>query len=240
MITIIPAIDLKDGRCVRLCQGRADDVKVYSEDPVEMAVHWVAEGAVYLHVVDLDGAFQGTPVHRELIAEIVKAAGVPVEVGGGLRTDADVASLLECGVDRAIIGTRAIAGRDALEPLVRKFGAGLAVGIDARDGMVQVKGWMETTSVKAVELAAAVDAAGVKTLICTDTGTDGMLKGTNVQAMAEVCAAVSCSMVASGGITTRQDVDALCDLKQDNLIGAIVGKALYEGRVSLKDLTRTD
>ncbi len=230
---ILPAIDLKDGRCVRLRQGRADDATVYSDDPVEMAKRWADAGGEYLHVVDLDGAFQGRPFHLDVIARIVAAISIPVEVGGGLRTDADVQMLLDAGVRRAIIGTRAFSDPDSLGDMVKQFGDRIAVGIDARDGRVQVKGWVETTDMLAVDLARKADALGVQTLIVTDTATDGMMVGTNVAAMDEVCKAVSCNVIASGGVTTPDDVHALTALGHANLEGAIVGKALYEGTTTL-------
>ncbi len=230
---ILPAIDLKDGRCVRLSQGRADAVTVYSDDPVAMAKHWVDEGGECLHVVDLDGAFQGSPAHLDIIEKIVAAIDIPVEVGGGLRTDDDIRRLLETGVTRAIIGTRAFSDPDSLAGTVEKFGEKIAVGIDARDGRVQVKGWVETTDMLAVDLARKADVMGVKTLIVTDTATDGMMVGTNVAAMDEICQAVSCNVIASGGVTAPKDVAALVALGHANLYGAIVGKALYEKTTTL-------
>jgi phosphoribosylformimino-5-aminoimidazole carboxamide ribotide isomerase len=233
---VIPAIDLKDGRCVRLRQGRAEDVQVYGEDPVEMARHWQAEGAKALHVVDLDGAFRGRPVHAGVVSAIVGAIDIPVQIGGGLRTDEHVRMMLDCGVARVIIGTRALAEPAALRRLAAEVGEHLAVGIDARDGLVQVKGWVETTDVKVVELASDVADAGVATIICTDTATDGMMRGTNVSGIDEVCRAVSCNVIASGGVTTAGDVRSLRALGHANLVGAIVGKALYEGTVTLGEL----
>ena len=235
-ILIIPAIDLKGGRCVRLRQGRADEVTTYSDDPVWMAKRWADEGAKYLHVVDLDGAFQGSPVHQEVISRMVAAVKIPVEVGGGLRTDQDLELLLGCGAARVILGTRAWSEPDQLKRLVDRFGHRLAVGIDARGGRVQIKGWTETTEEDAVALAKRADAMGVGTLIYTDTARDGMLDGVNAKAMDAICAAVSCSVIASGGVSCAADVKSLRDLKRPNLVGAIVGKALYEGRVKLKDL----
>jgi phosphoribosylformimino-5-aminoimidazole carboxamide ribotide isomerase len=235
-ILVIPAIDLKSGRCVRLRQGNADEVTTYSEDPVAMAKRWAEEGAQYLHVVDLDGAFQGFPVHREVISLIVKAVSIPVEVGGGLRTDRDIELILDCGVSRAILGTRAWAEPDQLKRLVDRFGRGLAVGIDARGGRVQIKGWTETTEEEAVSLAKRADAMGVGTLIYTDTARDGMLEGVNTKAVDAICAAISCSVLASGGISSAADMKSLRGLNRPNLVGAIVGKALYEGRVTLKEL----
>ena len=233
-MVVLPAIDLKDGKCVRLRQGRADAVTVYSDDPVAQAQAWLAQGAEQLHVVDLDGAFQGEPRHAEVIARIVAAAGVPVEVGGGLRTDAQVERLLALGVARAIIGTRALDSLDALAALVRRFGERIAVGIDARDGFVQVKGWVETTGTRATALAQQVAEAGVRTIIYTDTATDGMLGGPNLTAMREICRAVpACRVIASGGVSAPEHVLALKALECANLFGAIVGKALYDGKTTL-------
>lgn len=235
---IIPAIDLKDGKCVRLRQGVADDVKVYSDDPVEMAKHWEQEGARYLHVVDLDGAFEGRSVHSDVVAKIVNAVSMPVEIGGGLRSDEDVRRIVDCGVDRAIIGTRAFRDPDSLARLVESFGRHIAVGIDARGGMVQIEGWVETTGLSAVDLAIKSENMGVSTIIYTDTATDGMMAGTNVPAIDEICGAVNCDIIASGGITTEADVFALKNLRRKNLAGAIVGKALYEKTISLSSLQK--
>ena len=234
---ILPAIDLQGGRCVRLRQGRADEATVYSDDPVAMAKRWADEGAEALHVVDLDGAFQGGPRHADVIAKIVAAIGIPVEVGGGLRTDDDVAKLLDAGAERAIIGTRALSDPEALDRLVARFGGEhIAAGIDARDGLVQVKGWVETSSVKAVDLARRVEQAGVKTIIYTDTATDGMLSGPNLAAQSEMCRATKCNIIASGGVGAVEHVRALAGLGFANLYGAIVGKALYDGRATLPAL----
>ena len=236
--TILPAVDLKGGQCVRLRQGRADDATVYGDDPAAQAREWAAQGAAWLHVVDLDGAFAGHPVHLDVIGRMAAAAGIPVECGGGLRTDADVDALLARGVRRAILGTRALERADELAALAKKYGDKLAVGIDARDGFVQVKGWTETSRTTAVDLARRAAAAGVKTIIYTDTATDGMLRGPNFAGNAEVCDAVGpgCAIIASGGITTADDVIRLHRLGKANLAGAIVGKALYEGRTTLADL----
>ncbi|MBL7076317.1 MAG: 1-(5-phosphoribosyl)-5-[(5-phosphoribosylamino)methylideneamino]imidazole-4-carboxamide isomerase [Kiritimatiellae bacterium] len=233
---VIPAIDLKGGRCVRLMQGRADAETVYAEDPVAMAQRWEAEGAAYLHLVDLDGAFEGKPMHAEAVAKIAAALSIPVELGGGLRTDDHVRAMLDCGVDRVILGTRAIEEPSALQALVDAFGRRIVVGIDARDGLVQVKGWVETSKVEALELARQVDAMGVDTIIYTDTSTDGMMRGHNVAATQAMCDAVTCNVVASGGVSSLGDIEALAALSHPRLSGAIVGKALYEGAVTLPDL----
>jgi phosphoribosylformimino-5-aminoimidazole carboxamide ribotide isomerase len=230
---ILPAIDLKGGKCVRLRQGRADQVTVYADDPVTMAKRWQDEGAQRLHVVDLDGAFEGHPVHISEIEKIVSTLQIPVEVGGGMRCDADISRVLDTGAACAIIGTRAFADPDSLVESVRLFGDRLAVGIDARDGYVQVKGWVETTDMRSVDLARQADEMGVALLIVTDTATDGMMTGTNVPVMAEICDAVKCRVIASGGVTTPDDIRRLGALDCDNLYGAIVGKALYEGSTTL-------
>ena len=230
---ILPAIDLKDGKCVRLRQGKAEDVTVYSDDPVAQALTWLKQGAEQLHVVDLDGAFQGEPRHAEVIARIVREIGIPVEVGGGLRTDAQIERLLHAGVARAIIGTRALENLDALAALVKRFGDAIAVGIDARDGLVQVKGWVETTKTLATDLAKQMESAGVRTIIYTDTATDGMLGGPNLAAMRQMCGTVSCRIIASGGVSAPEHVTSLKALGCANLYGAIVGKALYDGKTTL-------
>ena len=234
--TIYPAIDLKGGHCVRLLQGRADAVTVYGQDPVAMAQHWVGQGAEVLHVVDLDGAFSGQSVQHELITRIIRSVQIPVQVGGGLRTDADVARLIEAGAFRVVLGTRAWAEPGEVRKLVERYGEKIAVGIDARGGHVQIRGWTETTNVRAVDLARQAQDLGVQTLICTDTATDGMLGGANTQAMDELCMAVRCTVLASGGVSAVADVNALRALGRMNLGGAVVGKALYEGRVTLAEL----
>ena len=236
--TILPAVDLKGGKCVRLRQGRAEDETVYGEDPAAQAREWVRQGAAWLHVVDLDGAFQGRPAHLDVIGRMVEAAGIPVECGGGLRTDADLEALLARGVSRAILGTRALERVDELAALAAKYGDRLAVGIDARDGFVQTRGWTETSRVTAVELARRAAAAGVKTIVYTDTATDGMLRGPNFAGNADLCDAVGagCRVIASGGLTTADDVRRLRALGKANLAGTIVGKALYERRTTLPEL----
>ncbi len=231
--TVFPAVDLKGGRCVRLRQGRADDETVYGSDPVEMARRWVEQGARYLHVVDLDGAFDGAARQHAIIGQMIAAVGIPVQVGGGIRTDEDIQRLLDLGASRVILGTRAWADTAALEALTGRFGSAIAVGIDSRDGQVQIRGWTEATALTTLDLARRADALGVQTLIVTDIATDGMLQGPNLALMAEVCKAVRAGVIASGGVTTPENVEALRGLGFSNLIGAIVGKALYEGRCTL-------
>jgi phosphoribosylformimino-5-aminoimidazole carboxamide ribotide isomerase len=233
---IYPAIDLKDGKCVRLRQGRADEVTVYSDDPVAMAKHWVAQGGDWIHVVDLDGAFQGRPIHRDLVAAIAAAVPAPIELGGGLRSDRDIQMMLDAGVRRVVLGTRACQDPAGLEALAKRFGERLAVGIDARNGKVQVKGWVETTDTLAVDLAVRVTALGVRTLIYTDTATDGMLTGPNFEGVRRLCEMTSCNVIASGGVSRAGDVARLCELNLPNLEGVIVGKALYDGAVTMSEL----
>lgn len=234
---ILPAIDLKGGKCVRLRQGNADDVTIYGDDPAQQARDWREQGGMELHVVDLDGAFAGTPKHAEVIREIIEAFGGPVEVGGGLRTLEALASVIEAGATRAIIGSAALEDPEFLSRAIELYGDRIVVGIDARNGFVQTRGWVETTAVKATDLAAAVAQAGVKSIIYTDTATDGMLGGPNLTQMAAICdAAPSCQITASGGVSSPYDVENLKALERSNLRAAIVGKALYDGRTTLREL----
>ena len=236
-MTILPAIDLKGGVCVRLRQGRADDATEYNNDPAAQARAWRDQGGRELHVVDLDGAFAGTPRHAEVIRGIIAAFERPVEVGGGLRTPEAIASVLEAGAARAIIGSAALENPELLARAAEQYGERIAVGIDARDGFVQTRGWVTTTQVKAVDLAKAVAAAGVRTIIYTDTATDGMLGGPNLVQMAAICdAAPSCQITASGGVSSPRDVANLIALARPNLRATIVGKALYDGRTTLKEM----
>ena len=234
---ILPAIDLKDGKCVRLRQGRAEDVTVYGDDPAAQAKDWADQGGQELHVVDLDGAFAGTPKHAEVIKRIIQAFGGPVEVGGGLRTPEALDAVIQAGVTRAIIGSAALEDPEFLANAVELYGDKIAVGIDARNGFVQTKGWVETTKTLATELATAVAKVGVKTIIYTDTATDGMLGGPNLTQMAAICdAAPTCEITASGGVSSPFDVENLKALERKNLRAAIVGKALYDGRTTLKEM----
>ena len=230
---------MKDGKCVRLRQGCADDVTVYGDDPAEQAKDWREQGGQELHVVDLDGAFEGERRHAEAIEAIIKAFGGPVEVGGGIRGMDSLRSVLEAGAARAIIGSAALEDPAFLSEAVELYGGKIAVGIDARNGFVQTKGWVETTRVKATELAAAVAKAGVKTIIYTDTATDGMLGGPNLTQMAAICdAAPTCQITASGGVSSPFDIENLKALERPNLRAAIVGKALYDGRTTLREMNR--
>lgn len=236
-MVILPAIDLKGGKCVRLRQGRADDVTVYGDDPARQARDWAEQGGRELHVVDLDGAFDGEPRHADVISRIIEAFGGPVEVGGGIRTSAALRAVIEAGAARAILGSAALEDPEFLTKVVELYGDRIAVGIDARNGFVQTKGWVETTSVKATDLASAVAKIGVKTIIYTDTATDGMLGGPNLSQMASICdAAPTCQITASGGVSSPYDIENLKALERPNLRAAIVGKALYDGRTTLREM----
>jgi phosphoribosylformimino-5-aminoimidazole carboxamide ribotide isomerase len=236
-LRIYPAIDVKGGLCVRLEQGRADRETVYAADPAEVAAAFKAAGAAWVHVVDLDGAFSGEPKNVSVVGAIA-ALGLEVQFGGGLRTRAAVESALELGARRVVVGTRAAESEPFVGELVRAHGDRIAVGIDARDGWAAVRGWIDRTEVRAVDLARRMDALGVRTLIHTDITTDGMLTGPNFAAQEDMLAAVGCRVIASGGVGRREDVARLVEMKKrrPNLDGVIVGKALYEKRVELGDL----
>jgi|SRR6266540_4058308 len=236
-MTIYPAIDIKGGRCVRLTQGRADQETVYANNPADVAAQFRAAGSTWVHVVDLDGAFAGEPQNLATV-QAIAAHGMKVELGGGLRTRAAVERALSFGVSRVVIGTRAAESESFVGELVQAFGDKVAVGIDAKNGRVAVKGWVDTTGLGALSFAQRMDALGVATLIYTDIGTDGMLTGPNLVAQEAMLNAVKCNVIASGGVSRREDVIELAKLAQRhaNLDGVIVGKALYEQRVELRDL----
>ncbi len=236
-MTIYPAIDIKNGRCVRLTQGRADQETVYFDDPAAVAATFKAAGSPWVHVVDLDGAFAGEPQNLKQV-EAIAALGMKVQLGGGMRTRATVERALGLGVSRVVIGTRAAESEAFVGELVQAFGSKVAVGIDAKNGQVAVKGWVDTTGTGALALAQRMDQLGVATLIYTDIGTDGMLTGPNFAAQEAMCTAVKCRVIASGGVSRREDVTGLRTLAQrcPNLDGVIIGKALYEKRVELGDL----
>jgi len=235
---IYPAIDLKGGKVVRLQQGRADAVTVYGDDPAAAARRWEDEGARYLHVVDLDGAFDGEPRNWDSVRAILKAVQIPVQLGGGMRTRAQIEDAMKMGVTRVVVGTKACESPEFVRTLATDYGAHVAVGIDARDGFVAVKGWVERTTLSAVDFARQIDQLGVKHIIFTDIATDGTLTGPNYAAIRGVCAAVKCFVIASGGVSELDDVRQLESMTQEspNLTGVIIGKALYDGRIDLKHL----
>ena len=236
-MTIYPAIDIKGGRCVRLTQGRADQETIYAENPADVAAEFKRDGSGWVHVVDLDGAFAGEPQNLAKV-QAIAAIGMKVQLGGGMRTRAIVERALGFGVSRVVIGTRAAESEAFVGELVQAFGEKIAVGIDAKNGQVAVKGWVATADMSALTLAKRMNALGVRTLIHTDIGTDGMLTGPNYPAQEAMLQAGSFGVIASGGVSRREDVIKLSELarRYSNLDGVIVGKALYEKRVELKDL----
>ena len=235
---LIPAIDLKDGECVRLKQGRMDEVTVFSEDPVSMALHWKAQGCRRLHIVDLDGAFAGEPRNREVIQEITSAMGhVPVQVGGGIRDTDTIAAYLRAGVAQTIIGTRAVEDPEFLAEAARRFPRRLILGLDARDGMLAVAGWDETSSVQATAFAREHSALPLAGIVYTDIARDGMLSGVNVEATVRLAEATSLPVIASGGVKSLDDITALKTAfagSSGRLMGAITGRAIYTGTLDFR------
>ncbi|MDB4865735.1 MAG: hisA [Cohnella sp.] len=235
---IYPAIDIRDGKCVRLVQGDYNQETIYNEDPEAVAREWEAQGGQWIHLVDLDGAKAGRPVNDELIGRIAKAVNVPVQVGGGLRTDADVERLLGLGVSRVILGTAAIEDRAFVSRVLAKHGAAVAIGIDARNGLVATRGWLETSGVKAEDLAVQLAAEGAQTFIFTDISRDGMMGGPNVEAIVKLAQVSGRTVIASGGVSKPEDLDRLAVHAKYGVGGAIVGKALYTGTIHLTDAVR--
>ncbi|MZQ75085.1 MAG: 1-(5-phosphoribosyl)-5-[(5-phosphoribosylamino)methylideneamino]imidazole-4-carboxamide isomerase [Peptoclostridium sp.] len=230
---IYPAIDIKDGRCVRLKQGKFDDITVYYENPAEAAALWKGKGAKYIHIVDLDGALEGVPKNLEVIREIANGVDIPVQIGGGIRSRQTVDLLLSAGVRRVIVGTMAVKNRELLEELVKEYGDKIVVGIDAKDGKVAVEGWEEVSSIDSIELASELSTVGVKTVIYTDISKDGMMSGPNFEVYGELKEKTSLEVIASGGISSAEDIKKLAAMGVD---GAIVGKALYSGAIDFEDL----
>lgn len=237
---IIPAIDLKDGRCVRLTQGRKSDVKSYDADPVEMARAFAAAGAQLLHVVDLDGAFAGVEsANRAVVREIIDNVHVPVEFGGGLRSIADVRQVIALGVERVVIGTMAAESTEVLKVLVNRYDSLICAGVDARDGMVMTRGWETSTDLLATELARSLAALGIKRIIYTDIARDGMLTGPNIEQTVGIARAAGIHVTASGGISCLADITRLRDANEPLVDSVIIGKAFYEGKFSFEDAFRT-
>jgi len=232
---IIPAIDIKDGQCVRLYQGEMDKETIYFESPVEAAKHWVEEGAELLHVVDLNGAVEGRPVHKLEVAAICMGFSVLVEMGGGLRSLEAVEEALATGVERVVVGTAAYEDRDFLRAVCKKFPGKIVVGIDAREGRVAVKGWKETTSMDAVELAKRCEEDGASRIIYTDISRDGTSLGVNVEETVRLARAVKIPIIASGGVASLDDIRRLKGREKDRVEGVIVGRALYSGAFTLRE-----
>ncbi len=232
---IVPAIDLKGGRCVRLLRGDLSAETVYGDDPVAIGQRWVDEGGRYLHVVDLDGAVAGEPVNATAIAALCRSLPVPIEVGGGVRTVARAAALLELGADRIIFGTAALTHPEVVEEACRRFPGRIAVGIDARDGHVAVQGWTETSRTDAADLAREVQRLGACRVIYTDINRDGTQQGVNVAATRAVAAALDIPVTASGGVGSLDDIAALVAAEEAGIDAVIVGRALYTGAVRLPE-----
>ena len=232
---IIPAIDIKDGQCVRLYQGEMDKETVYFSSPVEASKHWMEHGAEFLHVVDLNGAVEGRSVHKQEVAAICMGFGIPVQLGGGLRSLEAVEEALALGVARVILGTAAYEDRDFLRQACRKFPGKIVVGIDARDGRVAVKGWKENTSMDAMELASRCEEDGASRIVYTDITRDGTRRGVNVEETRRVARAVKIPIIASGGVATLEDIRRLKEIEKDGVEGVIVGRALYSGAFTLRE-----
>ena len=231
IVLILPAIDLRNGKCVNLVQGRAGEETIFSDEPVEMAAQWQRTGAEYLHLVDLDGAFGNRSDNLHIVKEIVDTIQIPTQLGGGIRTMEKLDDILALGVTRAILGTVALKNPPLVKAACEKYGPQIAVGIDAKDGMVATEGWLDVSEKPALAFAKEMEDCGVQTIIYTDIKSDGMLKGPNLETTEAIADAVSVNVIASGGITSIQDVEAL---KAIGVHGAIVGRALYTGALDLK------
>lgn len=230
---IFPAIDILDGQCVRLIQGDYNREKVYSNSPVDMAKQWEKKGAEYIHIVDLNGAKTGESINKEIIKEIASTVSIPVQVGGGIRSIDTIKDYLENGVSRVIIGTAAINDQVFLQEAVEAFGEKIAVSIDARNGYVATDGWTDTSDVPALDLIKKLEEVSVKTIVYTDIAKDGMLQGPNLTEQQTINEATKMDVIASGGVTTKEDVE---NLRQLNMYGAIIGKALYDGKLEFESL----
>ncbi|NBV76025.1 MAG: 1-(5-phosphoribosyl)-5-[(5-phosphoribosylamino)methylideneamino]imidazole-4-carboxamide isomerase [Methylococcaceae bacterium] len=233
---LIPAIDLKEGKCVRLRQGRMEDDTVFSDDPVAVAGRWVEAGAKRLHLVDLDGAFAGKPRNAEVINAIVSAyPDVPVQIGGGIRDEDTIQAYLEAGVQYVIIGTKAVSEPHFVRDVAIEFPGHIIIGLDAKDGKVAIDGWSKLSRHDVVDMAQKFEAQGVSAIIYTDISRDGMLQGVNVEATAKLARAVNIPIIASGGITNLDDIRALGEASQDGIMGAITGRAIYEGTLDFAE-----
>jgi phosphoribosylformimino-5-aminoimidazole carboxamide ribotide isomerase len=231
---LIPAIDLKDGKCVRLRQGRMDDETVFADDPLDMASRWVEAGARRLHLVDLNGAFAGKPVNADVISRIAEAfPEVPIQVGGGIRDEDTVQLYLDAGVQYVIIGTKAVRAPHFINDLCLEFPGHIIVGLDAREGKVAIDGWSKLSNHDVIDMARRFERDGVNAIVYTDISRDGMMQGLNVEATAKLASEISIPVIASGGISTLDDIRALQAVADEGIMGVIIGRALYEGTVDL-------
>ncbi|MEZ5534207.1 MAG: 1-(5-phosphoribosyl)-5-[(5-phosphoribosylamino)methylideneamino]imidazole-4-carboxamide isomerase [Thiolinea sp.] len=233
---LIPAIDLKDGQCVRLRQGRMDDTTVFSDNPADMAERWVKAGARRLHLVDLNGAFEGKPVNGDVVRAVAeKFPDIPVQIGGGIRDAQTVQAYLDAGVQYCIIGTKAVEDPPFVVELCKQFPGHIIVGIDAKNGMVATDGWAEVSSVSAIDLAKQFEQAGVSAIVYTDIARDGMMTGVNVEETAKLAESISIPVVASGGVTNMDDIKALLAVEAQGVMGSILGRSIYEGTIDLAE-----
>jgi len=231
---VIPAIDLKDGKCVRLRQGRMEDETVFGDDPVEVAQRWVDAGARRLHMVDLNGAFAGKPVNASVIKAVAEAfPDLPIQVGGGIRDEDTVAAYLEARVRYAIIGTKAVSTPHFINDLCLEFPGHILVGLDAREGRIAIDGWSKLSHHSAIDMARRFEQDGVEAIVFTDIGRDGMMTGVNVDSTVRLAQSITIPVIASGGITNMDDIRALCAVSDEGIMGAITGRALYEGALDL-------
>jgi len=237
-MVVIPAVDLKDGKCVRLSQGKMDQESVYSEHPLEMAKHWESKGAERLHVVDLNGAVAGKPVHRTLIKEIARSILIPIEVGGGIRDLNTIEDYLSSGVQWVILGTAAVQDRSLMEEVCHRFPERVILGIDAKGGRVAIQGWNEVVSLEATDLAKLFEGMGLSAIIFTDIERDGMGTGLNFESTKKLTRSTSIPVIASGGVSRIEDIEHLVELEADGIIGVIVGRALYTGSLDLEEAIR--
>ncbi len=233
---VIPAVDIKDGKAVRLFLGKADNVTVYGENPVDMAKKWEEKGAKHLHIVDLDGAFEGKPKNYRIVEEIVKSVSVPVEFGGGLRSYQAVKTMIDIGVERVVIGSLAYQDRETFEKIVADFPSRVIVGIDAKDGKVAIKGWVEKTEYTPLEFAKTFDRLPIWGFLYTDVNRDGALTGPNIEGTKHLAENLNHPVIASGGVSSKEDIEKLYKLKDIGVYGVVVGKALYEGKIKLEEL----
>ncbi len=235
MIKIIPAVDIKNGKCVRLIQGNADQETIYSDDPVAMACHWDEEGARLIHVVDLDGAFDGIPKNADLIKNIIYNSSVDIQVGGGVRTLEAIETYVNAGAYRVILGTIAQSDPKFVEQACKQFPGKITIGIDARDGFVAVKGWLEVSTQKATDLVKQMEPLGVAEFVFTDISRDGMLQGPNLASVREFADSTKLPVIASGGVGSLQDISNLLALESHGVSGIITGKALYDKNISFRE-----
>jgi len=230
---IIPAIDLKDGQCVRLKQGRMEDDTVFSNDPVAMAERWITAGARRLHIVDLNGAFAGEPVNADIVHEIAKTfPEIPIQIGGGIRDEKTIDAYLSAGVQYVIIGTKAVQAPHFVTEMCLSFPEHIIVGLDARDGKVATDGWSKLSHHDVIDMAQSFEEDGVESIIYTDISRDGMMQGLNVESTVKLAQSISIPVIASGGITNIDDIKELCQVEQEGIIAAITGRAIYDGSLN--------